>query len=129
MVGNSSTGIMHFWGKLRSPDKVLKKVDSPVKIDNYYFTRKGITDIQSGNNHILVLSGSRVYPFGDVSCGALGNIFKKERDRCDFNSPTSINLRNIKSIHCTDFSSFVITNNGRESSKRGNVYSFGLNNC
>ena len=76
---------MYFWGKLRSHDKVLKKEKSPVKIDHYYFTRKGITDIKSGANHILILSGSRVYPFGDSSCGALGNKFKKAKDRCNFN--------------------------------------------
>jgi len=84
MVGSSTTGYMYFWGKLRSSDKILRQESQPVFVDNYYFTRKGITDIKSGNNHILVLSGSRVYPFGDVSYGALGNMFKREKDRCDF---------------------------------------------
>jgi len=39
---------MYFWGKLRSSEKTLKKIDKPYLIDNYYFTRKGVTDIKSG---------------------------------------------------------------------------------
>ncbi len=128
MIGNSSTGIMHFWGKLRSNEKILKRENTPVKIDNYYFTRKGVSDIKSGLNHILVLSGSRVYPFGDLTIGALGNVFKREKDRCDFKNPTSINLRNIKSIFTGGYTSFVLTHNGKKNIKKGSCYAFGLNN-
>ena len=83
----------------------MKECKTPNLIDNYYFTRKGVTDIQSGNSHFLVLSGSRVYPFGDVETGALGNVFNRERkrDRCDFNTPTSVNLRNIQAIFCGEY--------------------------
>jgi len=96
-------------------------------IDNYYFTRKGISDISSGWNHFLILSGSRVYPFGDFTYGALGNTFKREKDRCDFDHPTSINLRNIRSIFTAANTSFVITNNGKKGDKKGCCYSFGHN--
>lgn len=119
--------MIYYWGELRSKDKILKNEKSPILIDNYYFTRKGITDIKSGNNHILILSGSRAYPFGDISNGALGNVFKREKDRCNFNDPTSINLRNIKAIFTGDNTSFVITHNGKKSSKKGACHAFGLN--
>jgi alpha-tubulin suppressor-like RCC1 family protein len=128
MVGNSNTGLMYYWGKLRSHEKKLKQEETPQLINNYYFTRKGITDIKSGGNHILVLSGSRVYPFGDLTCGALGNTFKREKDRCNFDDPTSINLRNIKQIFTGDFTSFVLTHNGKKGDKKGNCFAFGLNN-
>lgn len=60
--------------------------------------------------------------------GALGNVFKKERDRCDFLKPTSINLRNIKSIFTSDYSSFLISHNSKKGDKKGHCYAFGLNN-
>jgi len=48
MVGNSHTGIMYYWGKLRSNERILKKESKPIKIENFHFTRKGVTDIKSG---------------------------------------------------------------------------------
>jgi alpha-tubulin suppressor-like RCC1 family protein len=69
-----------------------------------------------------------VYPFGDVSYGALGNTFKREKDRCDFDKPTSINLRNIKNVYTGNYTSFVVTHDGKKGNKKGYVYSFGLNN-
>jgi len=69
-----------------------------------------------------------VYPFGDLTCGALGNLFIANRDRCKFEKPTSINKRNIKAIYTGDFSSFILSKNSKKGHNRGCVYSFGLNN-
>lgn len=87
--------------------------------------------MKSGLNHLLVLSGHRVYVFGDKSIGALGNQFKNddEQSRVDPKYFTSIAVRAVKEIYATYYSSFIITET--QSKKKGviwKVYAFGLNN-
>ena len=106
----------------------MKNCQTPELIDNYYFKRKGVTSIACGNNHFLVLSGSRVYSFGDKETGALGNVFSKERDRCDFSNPTSMNLRNIERIYCGEYCSYMLTHTGKKNNMKGSIYVCGLNN-
>lgn len=74
-----------------------------------------------------MLSGERVYVWGDKSNGALGNHYRKEKSRVDFSRPTCINKRGIARIFTTDYSSFILTKqNSRD--KRGTIFAFGLNN-
>lgn len=70
-------------------------------------------------NHILILSGTRVYCFGDHTKGALGNVFKNddETSRCDWTKLTCINKRNIERIFTTDYCSFIMLKKRKNSSK------------
>lgn len=85
-------------------------------------------------NHILILSGSRVYCYGDHTKGALGNVFKNDEktSRLDWEKLTCINKRNIAKIYTTDYCSFIVTHPSKHSQKDGKfsekIYCFGLNN-
>ena len=80
-------------------------------------------------NHFLILSGHKVYTFGDEDVGALGCVFKKKISRVDFFNPACINLKNIERIFTTDFSSFVVRKTRKnKQGKRFKIYAFGLNN-
>lgn len=70
-------------------------------------------------NHILILTGSRVYVFGDKSKGCLGNNFKDDDkiNRCDWDNLTCINTRNIEAIYTTDYCSFFKTKAKKNSKK------------
>lgn len=87
--------------------------------------------MKSGLNHLLILSGHRVYVFGDKSIGALGNQFKNddEQSRVDPKYFTSIAVWAVNKIYATYYSSFIISET--QSKKKGvvrKVYAFGLNN-
>jgi len=82
-------------------------------------------------NHILILSGSWVYCYGDHTKGALGNVFKNddETSRVDWDKLTCISKRNIEKIFTTDYCSFIMTHVKKSKNKYNkNIYCFGLNN-
>lgn len=105
--------------------------EKPKKVEHYIFHKKGIQDIKSGMNHILILTGKRVYSFGDKSRGALGNLFKNDDEipRNDWGNLQCVSKRNIEKIFTTDYSSFFMTyQNKRTKGNSKRIYSFGLNN-
>lgn len=82
-------------------------------------------------NHILMLSGSRVYVFGDKSKGCLGNTFKNDDkvSRVDWEKLTCLNKRNVEGIFVTDYCSFIKTKGKKNSTNKSEkMYCFGLNN-
>lgn len=61
-------------------------------------------------NHVLILSGGRVYCFGDKSTGALGNVFHNDEQvsRVDIHNFTALSHKHVIRIFTTYYSSFII---------------------
>ena len=128
VYGNSKLGKAWFSGKLKSNSKTLLRAEDVSPIDYFVFDRNGIQDIKSGMNHFLILSGHKVYTFGDEDAGALGCVFKKKISRVDFLNPACINIRNITRIYTSDYGSFVIQKKKSKKVQSEKIFVFGLNN-
>ncbi len=97
VCANSLTGEVYFFGKIKKRNgSILLKFEFPVRMGKNLFKRRGIKDIKSGSNHILILVGVRVYVFGDIEYGALGNEFKVNRSRIDLQDITSVDIGRAK---------------------------------
>ena len=69
---------------------------TPLKHENYYFKRNKIRDLKSGYNHIVFLSGSKVFTWGNNDYGALGTVFRPKIEEKKLEKVMSINLKTCK---------------------------------
>lgn len=122
ICANSTTGSYFFWGTLRTTThKTIISSDLPKKTPDSNIKRQGITDIKSGNNHIVMLVGSRVYALGDNDNGALGTIFRKGRAITSLFEPRKLDIPNVSRIYTGGNHTFIVDRSDR-------VYACGLNN-
>ena len=122
IVANSVSGHYFYWGTLKSAlsGKLISEAQ-PKKYQNYVLKRKGITDIASGGNHILLLSAGKAYSWGDNDTGALGSIFRHGSTTHDVDEPRALALKNVTRIFACGNHSFFIDKSDR-------VMVCGLNN-
>lgn len=121
VAANSATGRMYVWGAVKSSLKgKLFKHEFPEE-KNFYFLNRGIQDLKSGDNHIVLLSHSRAYTWGDNDTGALGTVFRGELEEKKIFEPNAVGLKAIVRIFVGKNASFFET-------KKRQIYGCGLNN-
>ncbi len=130
IAANSKTGMFYFWGKIKGQESPLLKTEEILRSQFYVFKKNGIQDIKSSMNHALILSGGRVYCFGDKSTGALGNVFHNDSvSWVDINDFTALPHKNVVQIYTTYYSSVIIV---QKRTKKDGIqkwlFAFGLNN-
>lgn len=122
ICANSKSGSYYFWGTLKSAlSGKLASSPLPKKVSDYSIKRKGISDLKSGYNHIVMLSGSKVYSWGDNDTGALGTAFRQGKTATKVDEPRSLTLKGITRIFTGGNHSFFID-------KKDRVFACGLNN-
>ena len=122
ICANSVTGSYFFWGTLKSAlSGKLTTSPLPVKKSDYSIKRKGIAELKSGYNHIVILSGTKVYSWGDNDTGALGTVFRSGLAARDVNEPRALAIRNVTRIFTGGNHTFIID-------KANRVFACGLNN-
>ena len=121
LFANSKTGNMYFTGVIKSINgKFSPVITSPLLIEHHHIKRYGIQTILSGQNHCLVLSGSKIFSFGDYSMGQLGHLTKGFDDPEKCLTPTPIGLKSVNRIFTGANHSFAIC-------RRNQVMTWGLN--
>lgn len=121
VAANSATGTMYVWGAVKSSLKgKLFKHELPEE-KKFYFLNRGIQDLKSGDNHIVLLSHSRAYTWGDNDTGALGTVFRGELEEKKIFEPNAVGLKAVVRIFVGKNASFFET-------KKHQIYGCGLNN-
>ena len=122
ICANSLTGAIFIWGTIKSSLKgKLFNHSSPKEMNFYTFNRKGIQDLKSGANHIVVLSGKKAFTWGDNDTGALGTHFREHMEEKKIFEPNGLKVTNVVRI-------FVGANNTFLQNAKGHIYGCGLNN-
>lgn len=110
VCANSVTGVLGFWGTIISATAgKLKIAQTPETIENYYLTRKGIRDLRTGSNHVAVLSGGRVFTWGDGETGALGTDLRQNVEQMHASEPTAVGIKSVERIFTTFNNTFFVT--------------------
>lgn len=121
VAANSVTGTYFVWGAVKSAKTgKLFKIDAPEEKNYYYFSR-GIQDLKSGENHIIILAQNKVYSFGDNDTGALGTVFRGELENTKVFEPNAIGLKNVVRIWVGKHATFL-------ENKQHQIFGCGLNN-
>lgn len=122
ICANSLTGAIFIWGTIKSSLKgKLFNHTTPKEMNFYTFNRKGIQDLKSGANHIVVLSGKKAFTWGDNDTGALGTHFREHMEEKKIFEPNGLSVANVVRI-------FVGANNTFLQNAKGHIYGCGLNN-
>ena len=121
VTANSVTGVLFVWGCVKSSLKgKLFKYDLPEE-KKYYFFSKGIQDVKSGGNHIVILSHRHVYSWGENDTGALGTVFRGDLEDKKIFEPNAIGVKSVRRIFVGKNATFLET-------LKGKIYACGLNN-
>ena len=121
VMANSQTGKVFFTGVIKSTNGKLSEVfEIPELVGGNQFRKQGIRQIVSGSNHVLILTGSKLYSFGDNSCGALGHLLRNYDPKDGCMEPNALRLKSVSKVFSGANHSFAIT-------KRNRVMAWGLN--
>ena len=122
ICANSLRGEYTFWGTMKSTlTGKLFTEKLPKTTNDYRIKRGGIADLKSGYNHVVLLTKSRVYTWGDNDTGALGIMSRSQKRKENPEEPAAIKTKNVRRIFVGGNHTFVID-------KKDKVYGFGLNN-
>lgn len=120
---NSVTGKVYFCGVILSSNgPISQKVRTPVDISGFGTGKGGVAQLVSGQNHVLILSSSKIYTFGDDSNGAIGHVRRGYNSKTDCLTPTSLNIKSVNRV-------FTGANHCFATTRRGNLYAWGLNSA
>ena len=120
---NSMTGKVYFCGVILSSNgPISQKVRTPVDISGFGTGKGGVAQLVSGQNHVLILSSSKIYTFGDDSNGAIGHVRRGYNSKTDCLTPTSLNIKSVNRV-------FTGANHCFATTRRGNLYAWGLNSA
>lgn len=123
VFANSVTGKLFFCGVILSSNgPISQKVRTPVDISGFGTGKGGITQLISGQNHVLILSSSKIYSFGDNSNGAIGHVRRGYNSKTDCLTPTSLNIKSVERI-------FTGANHCFATTRRNQLYAWGLNSA
>ena len=120
VVANSPMGRIHFWGGFVSltHGQVYQR-EHPTEVEHYYIRRNGIKYLSGGANHIIVLSATRAFTWGDSESGALATVFAPSIAKKKKIEPEAVGIRSVIKIFATHYGSFFLT--------KKKVYACGLN--
>lgn len=121
VAANSVTGVFYVWGAVKSSLKgKLFKHELPEE-KKYYFLQRGIQDLKSGDNHIIILSNRMAYSWGDNDTGALGTVFRGELEEKKIFEPNAIGVKQVRRIFVGKNATFLENN-------KHQIFACGLNN-
>lgn len=121
VAANSITGVFFIWGAIKSTLKgKLFKHELPEE-KKHYFLSRGIQDLKSGDNHIVILSNGFAYTWGDNDTGALGTVFRGELEEKKIFQPNALGIKKVRRIFVGKNVTFI------ENSKH-QIFACGLNN-
>jgi regulator of chromosome condensation len=121
VFANSLTGNIYFTGVLKSIDgKLSQVVETPMLIEHKHIKKNGIQRLISGQNHVMILSGSKLFTFGDNSMGQLGHILRNYNPKTHCLIPHPVSLKSVNRIFTGANHCFAIC-------RKNQVMTWGLN--